>query len=96
MYGMGNLYKRGSVWWIVYWYQGKRHRESSGSTRESDARRLLKQRIAELHSGTFVRPRDQRLIVNDLGVFCPTPHTGILRRVRQPCGAGGRQLPRSR
>jgi len=48
------------------WYQGRRHRESSGSTRESDARRLLKQRIAELHSGTFVRPRDQRLIVSHL------------------------------
>jgi hypothetical protein len=66
MYGMGNVYKRGNVWWIVYWHRAKRHRESSGSPREADARRLLKQRIAELHSGTFVSPHDQRLTVHDL------------------------------
>ena len=66
MYGMGNIYKRGGTWWIVYWYGGKRHRESSGSPREADAKRLLKQRIAEIHSGTFVHPHDQRLTMEEL------------------------------
>ena len=41
---MGVLYKRGAVWWIKYYWNGRGMRESSHSTKEGDARRLLKLR----------------------------------------------------
>lgn len=49
--GTGSLYKRGEVWWISYSYQGERQRESSGSTRKKDAKKLLRQRVAEMQDG---------------------------------------------
>jgi hypothetical protein len=46
--------------------RGVRYRESTASARRQDASRLLKQRITEIHSGTFVSPTEQRLTVDDL------------------------------
>ena len=37
---MGSIYKRGKIWWIKYYRAGKGYRESSGSKKESDAKRL--------------------------------------------------------
>jgi integrase len=65
-YGLGQIYRRGDIWWVDYLYRGVRYRESTGSTRKQDASRLLKQRITEIHSDTFVSPTEQRLTVNDL------------------------------
>jgi integrase len=41
-------------------------RESSRSTKESVARKLLKQRIGEVTSDTFIEPKERRTIVADL------------------------------
>lgn len=49
--GTGSLYQRGEVWWISYSFRGERHRESSGSTRKKDAKKLLRQRIGEMGDG---------------------------------------------
>lgn len=49
--GTGRLYKRGRTWWLDYSYRGERFRESSGSTKKKDAKRLLRQRIEEMGSG---------------------------------------------
>lgn len=62
-YGLGQIYRRGDIWWIDYLCRGIRYRESTGSTRKQDASRLLKQRITEIHSDTFVSPTEQRLTV---------------------------------
>ena len=48
---MGMTYKRGNVWWIKYYMDGKPFRESSGSKKESDAKRLLKKREGEVAIG---------------------------------------------
>jgi hypothetical protein len=65
-YGLGQIYRRGDIWWVDYLYCGVRYWESTGSTRKQDASRLLKQRITEIHSDTFMSPTEQRLTVNDL------------------------------
>src|SRR5215831_7340585 len=44
MKGMGRVYKRGNVYWIEYWHRGKQYRESSKSSKESDAWKLLRRR----------------------------------------------------
>ena len=41
-------------------------RESSKSTKESVARKLLKQRIGEMASDTFIEPKERRTTVEDL------------------------------
>ena len=47
-------------------FNGKEIRESSGSTREPDARRLLKRRIGEIASKTFIGKDEQRLTFEEL------------------------------
>jgi hypothetical protein len=42
------------------------YRESSKSTRESVARKLLKQRIGEVTSDTFIEPKEKRVTVDSL------------------------------
>ena len=48
---MGMIYKRGRVYWIKYYRNGKPYRESTKSTKEADAKRLLKKREGEISQG---------------------------------------------
>jgi integrase len=48
---MGMTYKRGNIWWIKYYRNGKPYRESSRSKKEVDAKRLLKKREGEIAGG---------------------------------------------
>jgi len=68
MRGLGRVFKRpaSNFYWIAYSHRGKEIRESSGSPKESDARRLLKRRLAETQSGKFVGPSEERVTFGDL------------------------------
>ncbi len=48
---MGMIYKRGNVWWIKYYRNGKPYRESTKSKKEAYAKRLLKKREGEISEG---------------------------------------------
>ncbi len=48
---MGMIYKRGNVYWIKYYQNGKPYRESTKSHKEADAKRLLKKREGEISEG---------------------------------------------
>jgi integrase len=48
---MGSIYKRGNIFWIQYYRNGKPYRESSKSRKESDAKKLLKLREGEISQG---------------------------------------------
>jgi hypothetical protein len=48
---MGTIYKRGKTYWIKYYQNGKPFYESSGSHKETDAKRLLKNREGEISKG---------------------------------------------
>lgn len=48
---MGSIYKRGNVFWIKYYRHGKPFRESTKSSKEADAKRLLKKREGEISEG---------------------------------------------
>jgi integrase len=65
--GMGRVYQqKGSArWWIGYYAQGpdgraKEVRESSGSTKKSDAVALLRKRTGQIANGSFVEPIVQK------------------------------------
>src|SRR5687768_7779431 len=58
---MGSLRKRGGVWWIRYYRNGKRHEETSHSKKEGAARTLLKLREGDVAKGLPVSPAIGRL-----------------------------------
>lgn len=66
--GTGSIFKRpGSCfWWVCYYVNGKAVRESSGSTKITDAQNLLKTRNGEVESGNFVSPNVKRVTVAEL------------------------------
>lgn len=48
---MGMIYRRGNIYWIKYYRNGKPYRESTRSTKEAEAKRLLKKREGEISQG---------------------------------------------
>jgi integrase len=58
---MGELKKRGQIWWIRYYRNGKRHEESSGSNKEGDAKSLLRIREGDLERGVAITPKIGRI-----------------------------------
>jgi integrase len=63
---MGSIYKRGEVYWIKYYRNGKYYRETSKSDKETAAKRLLKQREGEIASGKIPGVYFDRIKFNDL------------------------------
>src|SRR5215475_2154386 len=77
MRGLGRVFRKrfrrpdgtwyeGKVWWIAYPFRGKEQKESSGSERESDARRLLKKRLGEIGRGQFIGGIEERVTFEQL------------------------------
>ena len=64
--GEGSVFQRGAVWWIKYYRNGKAYRESSKSTKDSVARRLLRKRQGEIEVGRFIGPEAERVTVREL------------------------------
>jgi integrase len=64
--GMGCVYKRGNLYWIKYSVNGRLHLESSRSSKEADAKRLLKRRLGESAEGRFTGPKFERILLSEL------------------------------
>lgn len=66
--GSGSIYqqKTSAFWWIKYHRNGHTYRESSHSKERRDAVDLLKKRLAEITTGTFVGPVAERIRVEEL------------------------------
>ncbi len=58
---MGQLRRRGSIWWVRYYRNGKRYEESSGSDKKGKAIDLLKIREGDGAHGIPVTPKIGRL-----------------------------------
>jgi hypothetical protein len=74
---MGRIYKQrwkgkdgtiheSRVWWIKYYRDGKPMRESSESSKESDAKKLLKLREGDVAKGIPVTPKYSRITIDEL------------------------------
>lgn len=63
---MGSTYRRGQIWWIKYYRNGRAMREISESARESDAKKLLAIREGDIARGLPVSPRQARIIIAEL------------------------------
>ncbi len=63
---MGMIYRRGNTYWVKFYRDGKAFRESSHSTKESDAKRLLKRREGQVTEGKFYGLQAQRIKWDEL------------------------------
>ena len=83
---MGMTYKRGAVWWVKYYRNGRPIRESSHRSKESDAINLLKLREGEIAHGLPVNPKLNRIrfdeAADDLKTEYAVNRTPIGRRAR--------------
>jgi integrase len=62
---MGQIRKRGEVYWIRYYRAGKRHEESTRSSKRADAERLLKLREGDVAKGVPISPAIGRVTFDD-------------------------------
>jgi integrase len=58
--GAGRLYRRGNVWWAQYYLRGRQIRISTEQTDEKKAGKFLKDRLAEVRTGTHGDARNLR------------------------------------
>lgn len=58
---MGTIYQRGTKYWIKYYRNGKQYFESSRSTKEGDAKNLLRVREGHIAEGKFSGLRVERI-----------------------------------
>jgi integrase len=78
----GNIYqqKDSAYWWVTYYVNGKRHRESSHSTKKADA--LLEQRQCEIHQGRPVGPEVTKTTFMDLMQMVRDDYAANRRKMR--------------
>lgn len=99
---MGQLRKRGGIWWVRYYRNGKRHEESSGSDKKGVAIDLLKLREGDVAKGLPVSAKIGRLrfeeaaqdVVNDYQVNGKRSLRVVERRIQKHLLPyfGGRKL----
>jgi integrase len=67
MRGDGHTFLRGKIWWIAYSFRGKSYHESSRSTDQKDAKKLLRKRLKQVGKPNFVDPaREERWTLADM------------------------------
>jgi integrase len=73
--GDGQIYKRGSVYWIDYWARGERHRESAHTDNEDQARKLLRKRMAEvIHTGKALSATEGKVTFEECAAALETDY----------------------
>ena len=63
---MGTIYKRGNIFWLKYFRDGKPYYESSRSRKETVAKKLLKKREGEIADGKLPGVIYDRVLYDDL------------------------------
>jgi hypothetical protein len=99
---MGQLRKRGRIWWIRYYRNGQRIEESTGFTKYDEARDVLKKREGAVADGVPITARSTRFtfddavkdVVSDYKVNGKKSLKGLERKIRLHLtpAFGGRRL----
>jgi integrase len=64
--GTGHLYQRGAVWWVQYVVNGRKRRESTGSSRKGEAATFLQTRLGRAAEGRPFPLRIDKIRYDDL------------------------------
>ncbi len=63
---MGYLYKRGDIWWMKYYRNGRMYRESTKESREEAAKGVLKRTEGDIARGLAITPKIGRVTVEEI------------------------------
>ena len=63
---MGTIYRRGTIWWIKYYRNGKTFRESSKSTKKMVAKKFLDRREGDIAQGRLPAVQFDKITFDDL------------------------------
>ena len=58
---MGSLYRRGNVWWVKYYANGRPMRESTGTEKKTEAQLVLQEREGRVAVGQPILRRADRV-----------------------------------
>lgn len=72
--GLGRVYQRGAIWWVQYSHRGKAYRQSSESSKEMDAVRLLRRKLGEIGRGRLIGPDVEKTTFEDLAGMLTTDY----------------------
>ena len=64
--GQGSLYQRGSVWWVQYFVNGRRVRESAETSNRRAAQDFLNGKLGHVAEGKPILPRVDRIRYDEL------------------------------
>ena len=73
-HGSGSVYKRGKVWWVTYYANGKQIWESAKTKNRAEARSKLNERLGEVAKGEFIGPAAERVTFQDLAEMILTDY----------------------
>lgn len=76
------------MWWVKYYQNGRSMRESTGSPKESDAKRLLKVREGDIERGLPVNPKLNRVRFDEAAEDLKTEYAVNGRRSADELNAG--------
>jgi integrase len=79
-YVENGIKKTAATWWIQYSVHGRRIRENAHTTKETDAVKLLKQKIGEAGIGKAVGPQVDKTTVGDLFKMLENDYASNSRR----------------
>src|SRR5215210_3031098 len=65
-YGTGTLFKRGRIWYLSYWVDGRQVQRSTRSTNIQDAKRLRDQILGKKARGEMGDSTTDRITCNEL------------------------------
>jgi hypothetical protein len=63
---MGSLYRRGDIWWVKYYVNGRPVRVSAETGKEKEAREFLKKREGKAAAGEPLLPRIDRIRYDEI------------------------------
>ena len=78
-YGAGTLFKRGKLWYVAYWVDGRQVQKSSRSTNLQDAKRLRDELLGKEARGASANASVERTTCSELlddVLKCPTRKVG--------------------
>jgi integrase len=77
---MGQLHKRGGVWWIRFYRNGKRLEESAQTAKYETARDLLREREGQIAKGVPITAKSTRLTFDEAAADVATDYTVNAKR----------------
>jgi integrase len=86
------LYKRGRTWWAKYYVNGKPIRESTGTEKETEAKRFLDGRRGRVADGAPITPRVERIRYDEIAADLRRDYEATGRRNMREAGVRFKHL----